>query len=225
MKKWTDEFIPGVLAGIPRSAYRSRVQAELEDHLLCLAGDLEAAGNDYDSARKKALIRMGNTAELNQRYQAGFQQWQVNSPSYHRSVLGAVSYLIPATFLAVFFAILPAFGIDTAQISVVHYGNVYHHDIIFYVTVSRIALFLLPYSLGAVYLRSSYALHPHPYRMILSGLLCGWLSTSALSLLLIYSLLGSYSCLDLPYIVATPLFCFPLAALFVPRKKTGGDPA
>ena len=68
----TEEYIRRCLIGIPKSAYRKRLQSELADHLTQLSGDLEAVGRSPEEAQTEALRQMGDAKELNTAY---WSQW------------------------------------------------------------------------------------------------------------------------------------------------------
>lgn len=62
---WTRDFISRALEGIPKDKYRKRMKAELEDHLIALARDLEDNGTAPEQAREQAVALMGAPEDLN----------------------------------------------------------------------------------------------------------------------------------------------------------------
>lgn len=221
MKKWTDDFLARCLAGIPRSAYRSRVQAELEDHLLCLAEDLTASSDDFTAAQSRALELMGAPNKLNEHYKMSFQQWLLRRPSYHLKTFSASAYIVVAASLALIFACFPTFVGDT------FYGysqTLLNTNFTPALAAVNFLQFIVPYSISGIYLRSMYSLHPHPFRFITGGLLCGWAGITAIALSSPLGVAVFPTC-NVTYILCSFLGCFMMGAICSLHCKPGGDPA
>ncbi len=91
MTKWTDDFLSSCLDGLPRDKYRDRARAELNDHLLNLAQDLEDSGLSPEEAQARALTLMGDPGELNGSFRAEWvrraSHWKYSAAGLLRGVL------------------------------------------------------------------------------------------------------------------------------------------
>lgn len=236
MKKWTDEFISGVLYGLPpHSEYRWQVQKELEDHLAALALDLEDSGYSAEDAQKRALSLMGSPDELNRVYRVRFVQRQLKDPFY---VLGRffTLALLTGCYYLLAMCILGHIGFThdawfPNRVCYPMYGNPT------YQYIYGAVVFTLPFTMNAFHLRRAFRLHPHPLTVITAGLLFTW-SCEKMGLTILNAFLGSHTffevlvggwCdvapwLNLPYIIFSFWGCFILSLLFTPKQKPGGDP-
>ena len=84
---WTNEFTSRALDGLPKDKYRQRVQAELTDHLLELADELEAGGYVPEEAQARALELMGDPTQLNPSFQERWVLWASNWKYFLSSLL------------------------------------------------------------------------------------------------------------------------------------------
>ena len=104
MLNWTKGFLDRCLEEIPAGNYRSRLHAELEDHLVSLAADLESAGFDRQGAQAAALERMGDPASLNRGYRMAWARhperalWMLKRMVWG-CLLAGICYLLAAGIL------------------------------------------------------------------------------------------------------------------------------
>ncbi len=91
---WTDDFLKACLNGLPRDKYRDRARAELNDHLLNLAQDLEDSGLSPKEAQARALTLMGAPGELNGSFRAEWvrraSHWKYGLVSLFKGALHCV---------------------------------------------------------------------------------------------------------------------------------------
>jgi len=92
---WTTKFIARCLDGLPKDNYRARATAELTDHLLELAEELEAGGYSPEEAQARTLELMGDPEQLNPSFRAEWVQ--------RASRLG---YCVGRVFRSAFYGIL-----------------------------------------------------------------------------------------------------------------------
>lgn len=71
---WKQAWINEVLAEVPESNCRRRMEAELRDHLETLRGALTEAGRTEEEARAEALQAMGQTDRLREEYRAAWRR-------------------------------------------------------------------------------------------------------------------------------------------------------
>lgn len=234
MKKWTDNFLRRCLDGIPPCEYRFQLQRELEDHILCLARELEDSGASPEEARTQALILMGRPDELNKSYQALFVQRQLEAPFYILGRFFSLAMLTGLFYLLTWFVLgrmgFTADAVFAGRVNYPLYGHPWHQ------LIFGSVIFTIPFSINALYLRRAFRLHPYPGLMVTSGILFTWLCEKTV-LFVLSSLLCGVSMLDIlvggwsdiapwlnfPYILFSFLGCFVLAVLFAPRHISGGD--
>jgi len=99
LKKWTDEFISRALDGLPKDKYRQRAQAELTDHLLELADELESGGYSPEEAQARAAALMGNPTELNPFFR---EAWVRRASNWTYCLSALLKAAIHATFANIF---------------------------------------------------------------------------------------------------------------------------
>ena len=177
MKPWMEHFIRLCLAKIPDPSYRRRLAGELSDHLAALSADLEAGGLSPGQAQALALERMGSPQALSRQFYARWRR-HIRSPRYIFRQLALGCCIAGLSFLAVFLA-LGAAGLthDAAP------GLSMEGSPALTAAVGA-ALFLLPFSLEALWLTRRFQGHPRPRLLTLAGLLLAWLGELGALLLL-----------------------------------------
>lgn len=168
MNTWMKEFISQCLTCVPSSAYRRRLEQELEDHLSALACFLEKEGLSSSQAQASALEHMGDPRSLSAAY---LDQWRrhICTPRYVLKQLGAGCLVMGLAYLGILLTLgltgitydaAPGLSLAGSPLLTAGMGCL---------------LFLLPFSLGAVSLKQRFRGHPRPGVMILAGLLLAWL--------------------------------------------------
>lgn len=172
MRDWKEAWIARCVHSVPDSAYRRRLTEELGDHLESLAEELEETGLSPCQAQDTALARAGDPEALAHCFRT---QWlrHVRSPRYVLFQLGTGCLIIALSYLAVFLALgmagvtydaSPGLSMTNSPRLTAGVGGL---------------LFLLPFSLGAVYLTRRFQGHTHPSLSVLGGLLLAWLGEKA----------------------------------------------
>lgn len=170
MKKWTDEFISATLDGLPKDKYRDRANAELADHLLELAEELEAGGYSPEEAQARALELMGDPAELNPSFQEEWVRRASNWKYCLSALLKASVHATAASLLARWILVYP----------ILIFGRGILFDVLQRSNPLPIILFTLVNFLPGLWfcareLHERFFLHPHRTALLLSGFLMLWL--------------------------------------------------
>jgi len=100
---WQQQWISEVLSKIPEGGYRSRVEAELRDHLETQCRALTEAGWTPDGARAEALRVMGTPEALQREYMAAWRRsWPARLEELGRRLrawAGGLAVMFGAQFL------------------------------------------------------------------------------------------------------------------------------
>ena len=96
---WTTEFISHALDGIPKDKYLQRTKAELTDHLMELASDLESGGYSPKEAQARALELMGDPAQLNPSFR---EEWVRRASNWKYCLSALLKAAIHATAANIF---------------------------------------------------------------------------------------------------------------------------
>lgn len=168
---WMEEFIRLVLADVPAGRYRERTEKELRDHMealrqsrpeeevLSLMGDPERLRGEYKAAWSRTLqARVGRLGTI-----AG------------GCLLMGTVYICTAVFLSVL-----GFTTDAISIRPTVLGRTFpmYGDTVA-LTIFGSSLFLLPFSLGALYLRARFRDARRPAVWVTLGLLAAWAGEKA----------------------------------------------
>lgn len=178
--KWMDAFINDTLKHVPQGRYRRRAEAELRDHLETQYRALTEAGRTEEEAQAETLRVMGEPERLQEEYEAA---WKRSLPARLEELgrrLGVIAvgcflmgalYIFTATMLAItgftYDGVSPHpqtpagrnFPILGEGPSLAIFGA---------------ALFLVPFLLGAWFLRSRFRGERHPAGLVTAGLLAAW---------------------------------------------------
>jgi len=164
------EFIDLALNGLPKDKYRRRIQAELTDHLLELADELEVDGYSPEDVQARAIELMGDPAHLN----PSFREIWIRRTSNFKYCVGAFfkaafhAFLVN-TFLR-YLLTFPLAKIAASDLLESLFG---------YNSPIPIFLFALVYVLPGLWfsareLSERFAIHPHRKRLLLCGFLTVW---------------------------------------------------
>lgn len=178
---WKQIWIDEVLNEVPAGRYRKRAEAELRDHLETQCRAFMDAGRTEDEAQSEALCVMGKPEKLKEEYKTAWRR----SPA---GLLDLAAYAGPGIIvgcvmmgiLYIFtFILLGALGFtyDATIPGRVCYPILSGNKI--YVTVFSTVLFLIPFTLGAGFLRFYFRKERRPAGLVTAGLLTAWLGEKA----------------------------------------------
>lgn len=173
---WKAQWINQVLAEIPAGSCRKRMEAELCDHLETRRCALMESGRTEAEARAEALCAMGEPDKLRVEYRAA---WRRSLPGRletlgHRLGVWAGGCVIMGGLYILTFMLLGwvGFTYDGVSVSRVCFPLLSGNKV--YLTIFSSILFLLPFSLGAWFLRRCFRGERHPARLVTVGLLAAW---------------------------------------------------
>lgn len=165
---WMEEFISRVLADVPAGRYRQRAEKELRDHM-------EALGQSC--SEEEVLSRMGDPERLRGEYRGA---WNRTFQGRFRAIAGGcllmgLLYICTAVFLGVV-----GFTTDAISTRPTVLGRTFPmYGDTAALTIFGAALFLLPFSLGALYLRARFRDTRRPAAWVTLGLLAAWAGEKA----------------------------------------------
>lgn len=173
---WKQEWINEVLAEIPAGSYRKRMETELRDHLETRYRALIESGRTEAEARTETLRAMGEPEALQKEYRAAWRRTlpgRMKTLGWRLCVWMAGCGIMGVLYILTFMLLgLVGFTYDAYIPGRVTFpllsGN------LFYLTVFSGILFLLPFSLGAWFLRRCFCEEPRPARLVTAGLLAAW---------------------------------------------------
>lgn len=172
MTHWTRPFLTQALEGVPKGAYRKRLEGELSDHLEVLAQGLEEHGYTQESARIIARQRMGDPAILAEGFLAEWRRRAVK-PSYFLPRLGGcVGQALAMHMLCVFLYMVHGPLFSGRYLAALAARSAFSDvmEAAFFA-----ALTFLPGLIhGMGELNRSFALHPRRQAMTAAGLLLFW---------------------------------------------------
>lgn len=178
---WKQQWIDEVLEKIPAGSYRRRMEAELRDHLETQCRALMESGRTESEARAEALRAMGEPDKLQEEYRAA---WRRSLPGRlaelgHRLKVWAAGCVVMGTLYIFTFMLLSIVGFtyDAILPDRVYFPILSGNKI--YVTVFSTVLFLLPFTLGALFLRFFFRKESRPVGLVTVGLLAAWAGEKA----------------------------------------------
>lgn len=169
MNDWMETFISQCLTDVPPGKYRARTEKELRDHMETQYQVLTGAGASPPEARSRILDTIGDPERLREEYAAAWARtfqgrWALRpnlaAPFFGVCLLTAHLYLL--TFYALFKI---GFDRSTGPLCLVYPIP----NLIF-----CLAMFLVPTTLGALFLRRCFREDPRPAPWITMGLLTAW---------------------------------------------------
>ena len=177
---WMENFIEQCLAEVPPGKYRTRTEKELRDHLECRRRALAEAGRTEAEVQAEALAAMGDPDRLRGEYRSAWNR----TPQARTGRLGVIAggCLLMGTLyicIAVFLSVL-GFTTDAISTSPTVLGRTFpmYGDTVA-LTIFGSSLFLLPFSLGALYLRACFRDARRPAVWVTLGLLAAWAGEKA----------------------------------------------
>lgn len=178
---WKQQWINQVLADIPAGSYRRRMENELCDHLETQLRALMESGRTEAEAQAEAMEAMGAPDRLREEYRAA---WRRSWPGRLETVvtrLGAWSAgcaIMGGLYILTFVLLgLVGFAYDATFSDRISFPLL--SGSIAYITVFSSILFLVPFGLGALFLRRCFYEEPHPARLVTVGLLAAWAGEKA----------------------------------------------
>jgi len=167
---WKKQWIDEVLAVIPWGSYRSRMEAELSDHLETQCRALMEAGQTQDEARAEALRVMGPPETLQREYMAAWRRsWPARLEELGRWLLawvGGLAVMFVAQCLAGY------------VIGTIGKTEILLPEISFW--LSHLLLFLCALIAGAFFLSRMFQTSRRPAVLISVGLCLYWANLIAL---------------------------------------------
>lgn len=168
---WMEEFIRLVLADVPAGRYRERAEKELRDHMEALR---------QSRSEEEVLSLMGDPERLRGEYKAAWNRTlqarvgRLGTIAGGCLLMGTV-YICTAVFLSVL-----GFTTDAISIRPTVLGRTFpmYGDTVA-LTIFGSSLFLLPFSLGALYLRARFRDARRPAVWVTLGLLAAWAGEKA----------------------------------------------
>jgi len=232
MNDWMTNLISWCLADIPRGKYRDRTEKELRDHMETLYLSLTEGGMDPDQAQGEALRAMGDPKQLRDEYEAAWQRTFLARTGKAVSnlshiclgcVLMGVLYIMTFILLA-----LVGFTYDAERSVGFSFPILAGGANLF---VFSCVLFLVPFTLGALYLRLCFRNEARPGEGITLGLLVAWAGEKASIILLSALIYGMPLCPELliriyhggdttapwmnpAYVALTFIMCLALGQIF-----------
>lgn len=178
---WTQQWIDQVPANIPAGSYRKRMEAELRDHLETQRRALMEVGRTELEAQTEALRVMGEPETLREEYRAA---WRRSLPGRLETlgrrlgtwaggcvIMGSL-YILTSMLLGLVGFTYDATYVDRPSFPLLS-GNMV------YLVVFSGVLFLLPFGLGAWFLRRRFREERRPVRLVTAGLLMAWAGEKA----------------------------------------------
>lgn len=207
MNDWMDNLISQCLADIPQGKYRDRAEKELRDHMETLYLSLTESGMGPDHAQGEALRTMGDPKKLRAEYETA---WRRTFPARAVNAAFNLPYicfgcmLMGGLYIMTFFC-LAVVGFTYDAVSSVGFSfpilaggaNL---------LVFSCVLFLVPFTLGAYYLRCCFRDEARPVGWITLGLLAAWVGEKV-SIILLSAL----------------IYAMPLCPELLVRIYNGGD--
>lgn len=178
---WTEEFIGQCLAEVPPGKYRTRAGKELRDHLECRRRALAEAGRTEAEARAEALAAMGDPDRLRGEYRAAWNRtFQARAG---RLAVIAGGCLLMGTLYLLTAMILSALGFTYDSTAAYPHTLTGRNFPILgggpALVIFGSALFLIPFPLGALYLRARFRDARRPAVWVTLGLLAAWAGEKA----------------------------------------------
>lgn len=179
---WKQQWIDEVLGIIPQGYYRRRAEVELRNHLEDRHRTLTEPGMTESEARAEALRTMGELDKLQKEYMAAWRQ----SPERKLTVRSAVvigcililfAYLLTTAFMHIAGLENGGFFIDHPILN--GHGSIYRINCDVYHTVQ----FLVPSTLGALFLRFFLPEERRTVGLITADLLIAWIGGKAVIIL------------------------------------------
>lgn len=168
---WMGEFISQVLVDVPAGRYRERAEKELRDHMEALR---------QSCSEEEVLSLMGDPERLRGEYKAAWSRTlqvragRLGTVAGGCLLMGTV-YICTAVFLSVL-----GFTTDAISTRPTVLGRTFpmYGDTVA-LTIFGSSLFLLPFSLGALYLRARFRDAHRPAVWVTLGLLAAWAGEKA----------------------------------------------
>lgn len=180
---WMDAFIDRTLEKVPEGRYRRRMERELRDHMLAECEALAQAGRTPEEAQAETLRRMGEPEKLQREYEAA---WKRSLPARLEALgrrlgviavgcflMGAAYILTAMTLSMLGFTIDRTSGLTLLGRTFPIYGDPAA------LAIFGSALFLVPFSLGALFLRFRFRRERRPAGLVTAGLLAAWAGEKA----------------------------------------------
>lgn len=177
---WMEEFIGQCLTEVPPGKYRTRTEKELRDHLECQRRALAEAGRTEAEARAEALAVMGDPDRLRGEYRAAWNR-TLQARAGRLGVIAGGCLLMGALYIctAVFLSVL-GFTTDAISTGPTVLGRTFPmYGDTAALAIFGSSLFLLPFSLGALYLRARFRDARRPAVWVTLGLLAAWAGEKA----------------------------------------------
>jgi len=178
---WAEEFISRCLAGVPEGKYRTRAGKELRDHLECQYRALTETGRTEDEARTEALAAMGDPDRLRNEYRTAWSR----TLQARTGRLGVIAggCLLMGTLYLLTAVILSTLGFTYDSVAACPHTLTGRNFPILgggpALTIFGSALFLVPFPLGALYLRARFRDARSPVVWVTLGLLAAWAGEKA----------------------------------------------
>lgn len=169
---WMDDFIARCLVDVPEGKYRERTEKELRDHMEKLR---------QSCSEEEVLTRMGDPERLRREYKAAWQRTFQARAGRLGTIAGGcllmgVLYIGTALFLS-----LLGFTSDAvyAEPHTLTGHNFPIQGSPWALAIFGSALFLVPFPLGALFLRFRFRRERHPAIWVTLGLLAAWVGEKA----------------------------------------------
>lgn len=168
---WMDDFIARCLVDVPAGRYRERTEKELRDHMETLR---------QSRSEEEVLRLMGDPEQLRGEYKAAWNRTLQARAGRLGTIAGGcllmgLLYICTAVFLSVL-----GFTTDAISTRPTVLGRTFpmYGDPVA-LTIFGSSLFLLPFSLGALYLRARFRDARRPAMWVTLGLLAAWAGEKA----------------------------------------------
>lgn len=182
---WMDVFIEHTLEKVPEGRYRKRAEAELRDHLETQFRALIEAGWTEDEAQAETLRVMGEPEKLQGEYEAAWRRSlpaRLETLGRRLGVIAAGCFLMGALYIytAMFLSLL-GFTYDGVS---PHPQTLTGRNFPILgdgpaLTIFGASLFLIPFPLGALFLKFRFQRERRPTSLVTAGLLSAWAGEKA----------------------------------------------
>lgn len=182
---WMDNFLIESLEKVPNGRYRKRAEAELRDHLETQCRTLTEAGRAAEEAQTEALRLMGEPEKLQGEYEAAWRstlEGRLNGLGQRLGVIAAGCLLMGALYIytAMFLSLL-GFTYDGVS---PHPQTLTGRNFPILgdgpaLTIFGASLFLIPFPLGALFLKFRFQRERRPTSLVTAGLLAAWAGEKA----------------------------------------------
>ena len=168
---WIEEHIDKILVNVNVASYRERIKSELMEHITESYQELIGRGYSIELAKSEAIDLLGDTEKLQNEYKVSCCHVKCANLGYFWRVVITGSFLIGISYILSFVVLgLLGFTYDAQleQRSIPIIGNTAA------LIVFGLILFIVPFSIGAIYFSKAFKYRANQLSDIMLGLSFAW---------------------------------------------------